>query len=92
MAIRSLEVATVKVAGIIGYQIHGLYRDCSDSLYEVIAHAAVFRDKARAERFLAKVRASGRLHFNWQHWGKPHNCIISGTEAVQGRVAPFSVL
>jgi hypothetical protein len=88
--IRSLEVATVKVADVIGYQIHGLYRDCSDSLYEVIAHAAVFRDKARAERFLAKVRASGRI--DWQFWGVPQNNFIRGIEAVQGRVAPFSVL
>ena len=88
--IRSLEVATVKVAGMVGYQIHGLYRDCSDSLYDVIAHAAIFRDKARAERFLAKVRASGCL--DWQFWGVPQSNFIRGTEAVQGRVAPFSVL
>ena len=90
--IRNLEIATVKVAGMIGYQIHGLYRDCSDSLYEVIAHAAIFRDKARAERFLKKVCSSGRPHFNWQYWGKPHDCFIRGTEANQGRIAPFSVL
>ena len=88
--IRNLEVATVKVAGMIGYQIHGLYRDCSDSLYDVIAHAAIFRDKARAERFLAKVRSAGRLDL--QFWGVPQNSVIKGTEAVQGRVAPFSVL
>ena len=88
--IRSLEVATVKVAGMIGYQIHGLYRDCSDSLYDVIAHAAIFRDKSRAERFLAKVRSAGRL--DWQFWGVPQGNVISGTEAIQGRVAPFSVL
>jgi len=88
--IRNLEVATVQIAGMIGYQIHGLYRDCSDSLYDVIAHAAIFRDKARAERFLAKVRSAGRL--DWQFWGVPQNSVIKGTEAVQGRVAPFSVL
>lgn len=90
--IRNFQVDTVKIAGVTGYQIHALYRDCSDSLYENIAHAAVFRDKARAERFLQKVCASGRPHFNWQYWGKPHDCVISGTEANQGRVAPFSVL
>ena len=88
--IRNLEVATVKVAGMIGYQVHGLYRDCSDSLYDVIAHAAIFRDKARAERFLAKVRSAGRL--DWQFWGVPQDNVIRGTEAVQGRVAPISVL
>lgn len=88
--IRSLEVATVKVAGMVGYQIHGLYRDCSDSLYDVIAHAAIFRDKARAERFLAKVRSADRL--DWNFWGVPQGNFISGTEAIQGRVAPFSVL
>jgi len=87
---RNFQVATVKVAGMIGYQIHALYRDCSDSMYEVIAHAAVFRDKARAERFLKKVCASGQ--FNWQYWGVPQDNFISGTEAIQGRVAPFSVL
>ena len=90
--IRNLEVCTVKVAGMIGYQIHGLYRDCSDSLYEVIAHAAIFRDKARAERFLKKVCASGRSHFDWKYWGKPHDTFIRGTEAIQGRVVVFSVL
>lgn len=92
MTTRNFQVVTVKVADMIGYQIHALYRDCSDSMYEVIAHAAVFRDKARAERFLNKVCSSGRLHFNWQYWGKPQNCVISGIEANQTRVAPFSVL
>lgn len=87
---RKLEVATVKVAGMIGYQIHGLYRDCSDSLWEVIAHAAIFRDKARAERFLAKVRDAGRI--DWRFWGAPQDNHIRGTEAIQRRVAPFSVL
>lgn len=90
MAIRNLQVATVKVAGMIGYQIHGLYRDCSDSLFDVIAHAAVFRDKARAERFLARVRNADRI--DWNFWGAPQDNFISGTEAIQGRVAPFSVL
>lgn len=91
MSVRNLEVATVRVAGVVGYQIHGLYRDCSDSFWEVIAHAAIFRDKARAERFLKKVQRK-LSQFNWQYWGKPHDCFISGTEANQGRVAPFSVL
>lgn len=90
MAIRSLQIATVKVAGMIGYQIHGLYRDCSDSLWDVIAHAAVFRDKARAERFLARVRNADRI--DWSFWGVPQGNFISGTEAIQSRVAPFSVL
>lgn len=87
---RNLQVATVKVAGMVGYQIHALYRDCNDSLWEVIAHAAVFRDKARAERFLAKVRDAG--HIDWQFWGAPQDNCIRGTEAIQGRVAPFSVI
>lgn len=89
--IRNLQVATVRNAGVVGYQIHGLYRDCSDSLWDVIAHAAIFRDKARAERFLKKVQRK-MSQFNWQYWGAPQDSVIYGTEAIQRRVAPFSVL
>lgn len=92
MSVRSLEVATVRVAGMIGYQIHGLYRDCSDSLWDVVAHAAIFRDKARAERFLKQVQRKPSWEFDWKYWGKPQNSVIYGTEAVQVRVNPFSVL
>lgn len=89
---RNLEVATVRVAGMIGYQIHGLYRDCSDSFWEVVAHAAIFRDKARAERFLKKVKSKHSWQYDWKYWGVPQDNVINGTEAIQVRVAPFSVL
>ncbi len=89
---RSLEVAAVKINGMIGYQIHGLHRACSDSLWEVVAHAAVFRDKARAERFLKKVMSKPSWNYDWQYWGVPQGHVVSSIDAFKGHVAPFSVL
>ena len=53
---RNLQVVKVNIKGMDGFQIQGLNRACSDSLWEPIAHAAVFREEKRAERFLQKVR------------------------------------
>ena len=87
---RNLQVDAVEINGMIGYQIHGLHRACSDSLWEVVAHAAIFRDKARAERFLAKVKSAGK--FNYAYWGVPQDHVISAIDAFKRRVAPLSVL
>lgn len=89
---RDLQVVEVKIHGMTGYQVQALWRDCSDSLWETIAHAAVFRDRARAERFLKKCGSRSSWEYNWRHWGKPANYIHSFADAIQGSVAVYSVL
>lgn len=89
---RNLCVVEVKIHGMIGYQIQGLYRDCSDSFWETVAHAAVFRDRARAEKFLKKCGSRPGWEYNWKHWGKPANYIHSFVDAIQTPVAVYSVL
>ena len=86
---RDLHVTPVTIAGMPGFQIHGLRRACSDSFWEVAAHAAVFRDRARAERFLAKIKP-GRI--DYAYWGVPNNAITSPADAFKTHAAPFSVL
>lgn len=90
--IRNLEVSQVDIRGMVGWQVQGLYRDCSDSLYEVVAHAAVFRDKARAERFLEVVRSKPSWEWQWAHWGAPAGSYFSGVEAMQSCAPVYSVL
>jgi hypothetical protein len=48
MSIRDLTVCEIKIHGMKGYQVQGLYRPCSDSFWEPVAHAAVFKDRLRA--------------------------------------------
>jgi hypothetical protein len=88
---RNLSVVNVNVKGMVGYQIQGIHRACSDSMWETVAHAAIFRDKARAERFLKRVKTS--LHdINWKYWGVPQGAYVSAADAYKDHVAPFSVL
>lgn len=75
---------------IVGYQVAGFHRACSDSLWEPIAHAAIFRTEERAERFLAKVRAAGRI--DWNHWGIPFGHITTPVDAFHHEVAHYTVL
>jgi hypothetical protein len=89
---RNLAVTQVKIAGMTGYQIQGLDRACSDSFWETIAHAAVFQDKARAERFLAKVKAKSSWNYDWSHWGVPVDQRAGAADAFKNNVAPFSVI
>jgi len=89
---RDLQVVEVQIHGVTGYQVQGNWRACSDSLWETMAHAAVFRDRARAERFLAKVKTRSSWEWNWQHWGKPSNYIHSKIDAIQSSVTVYSVL
>ena len=89
---RDLKVVPIKVAGMAGFQIQGIHRACSDSLWEVVAHAAVFRDQARAERFLQKVKGKCSWEYDWKYWGVPHDHMVSDIDAFKGHVAPFSVL
>jgi len=56
---RNLSVVNVNVKGMIGYQIQGIHRACSDSLWETVAHAAIFRDKARAESYTISIGSTG---------------------------------
>ena len=89
MLVRNLSVIEVQINGMLGYQVQGWYRDCSDSLFETVAHAAVFRDRARAERFLKRSKPFPK---DWKHWGKPVGYIHSDIDAFQGSVAVSSVL
>jgi hypothetical protein len=88
--IRNLTVVEVCISGMRGFQIRGLIRACSDSLWEPIAHAAVFRSAERAERFLQKKRGAAPL--NWSAWGVPQDHVVSDTDAFQHYAAPFSVI
>ena len=63
---RNLEVVEVNINGMVGFQIQGIWRACSDSLWETIAHAAVFRDRVRANKFLAKVKTRPSWEYNWK--------------------------
>ena len=89
---KNLQVVKVNIKGMDGFQIQGLDRACSDSLWEPIAHAAIFRDEKRAERFLQKVRVSSPWNRNWKYWGVPQSHKVSGCDAFQELVAPFSVI
>ena len=89
---RNLQVVEVKIKGMTGFQIHGIHRACSDSFWEPIAHAAIFRDEKRAERFLQKVRSVSPWNRNWEYWGVPQNHCVSAADAFKGHVAPFSVI
>ena len=89
---KNLQVVKVNIKGMDGFQIQGLNRACSDSHWEAIAHAAIFRDEKRAERFLQKVRGTSPWNRNWKYWGVPQTHKVSGCDAFQELVAPFSVI
>lgn len=89
---RDLSVVNVNVKGMNGYQIEGIRRACYDSPWEIVAHAAIFRDKARAERFLERVKKAGPHNLNWEYWGVPQGAWVSDIDAYKNHVAPFSVL
>jgi|688.fasta_scaffold2422414_1 hypothetical protein len=56
MSIRNLKIEEVQFRGVVvGYRVGGIHRMCSDSLWDPIAHRAIFRSRERAERFLARV-------------------------------------
>lgn len=89
---RNLQVVPVVIEGIAGFTVQGLWRSCSDSLWEPIAHAAVFRDKHRANRFLDRVSRKPEWEYQWKFWGAPVGHRTSVIDACQQNVAPFSVL
>jgi len=90
--VRDLKVVEVEIRGMAGYQVQGLYRDCSDSFWETVAHDAVFRDPVRAERFLEKCRGRPSWRWDWQHWGRPADHLPSDADAIQRSVAVYTVL
>lgn len=89
---RDLRVVEVEINGMPGYQVQGLWRSCNDSLWETIAHAAVFRDLRRAQKFLLKCRTRPSWEYNWTWWGKPANYVHSYVDALQSPVPVYSVL
>ncbi len=88
---RNLEVApAIFGRETVGYQVVGLQRACSDSLWEPVAHEAVFRTRERAERFMARVCASGRIDHT--RWGVPFGASASAIDAFHHVPAYYSVL
>jgi hypothetical protein len=81
MLARNFNVIEVEINGMSGYQVQGWYRDCSDSMFETVAHAAVFRDRARAERFLKRSKPFPK---DWKHWGKPVDHMPHPADAFSG--------
>lgn len=92
MTVRNLKPAPVTLAGVSGFQLQGIWRMDSDSFWEPIVHAAVFPSLERAAAFLERVQATPSWNFNWEFWGKPVSTVHSNLDAMQGNVAPFSVL
>ena len=92
MSIRDLTVCEIKIHGMKGYQVQGLYRPCSDSFWEPVAHAAVFKDHLRAEKFLKKCKSRPSWEYDWEHWGKPADYVRSLADYVQQSVAVYSVI
>lgn len=69
MSIRNLQVKPVTFRNVVvGYRVEGIARDCADSLWDPIFHRVVFRDKARAERLLARVRAVMPWDLKMSEW------------------------
>lgn len=69
MSIRNLQVEEVTIKGaVVGYRVGGISRDCSDSLWDPIAHRAIFRSRERAERFLARVRNTASWNWKMAEW------------------------
>jgi len=86
------EVKRVEICGMVGWQIHALRRDCSDSMYEPVAHAAVFRQPERAAAMLERVRRKPSWEYDWSQWGVPVGSYVSPADAWKGHVAPYTVL
>lgn len=86
---RNLQVTEVTVMGMKGYQIQGVWRMCSDSFWEDVAHGAVFRSRSRAEAFLRRIKASSMRD---QYWGKPHDYMTSMADCNQSCVNVYSVI
>jgi len=84
MTYRNLEVKPVNIAGVPGFQIQGIWRACSDSFWETVAHAAIFPTSERAERFLKRVKATP--WWEWKgsgQWGVPVSHVLSNTDYIQ---------
>ena len=92
MSVCNLNVVKVQIRGMIGYQVQCWYRDCSDSLFEALAHAAVFQDRCRAERFLQKCGTRPSWQWDWSQWGKPVDHVPSPLDACGHPVSVYSVL
>jgi hypothetical protein len=93
MSVTKFQVVEAKVRGQVGYQIHALYRDCSDSFWEPIAFAAIFPSRARAEAFLKnKIMKKNPWDLDWSQWGVPVMNGLSVTCAIQGHTPAYSVI
>ena len=87
------EVKEVNVKGQIGFQICALYRDCSDSFYEPIVHAAIFPNRERAEKFLKRaIRRKSPWEYDFSQWGVSPSCGLSNSCAIQFYAPIYSVL
>jgi hypothetical protein len=69
MSIRNLKVVPVTFRNeVVGFRVGGITRDCPDSLWDPIAHRAVFRTRERAEAFLARVCNVAPWSLNLKEW------------------------
>jgi hypothetical protein len=92
MTFRNHSVQPVTIAGVKGFQVQCLYRDCSDSMWEPMAHAAVFQTRERAERMLKRVKTKASWEYDWSQWGVPVSHTLSVCSAVQNHVHVYSPL
>lgn len=93
--IRNLRIEAVTIAGVSGWQVQGDWRACSDSLWEPLAHAAVFvqAEYDRAEKLLAKMRSKPSWEWSGKGcWGVPIGNGLSKIDYIQAHVAAYTVL
>ena len=69
MTIRNLAVQPVVFRRqVVGYRVGGAFRMCPDSLWDPIAHRAIFRTPERAARFLARVTSVPSWDLKMAEW------------------------
>jgi len=95
MTIRNIRVEATNIGGVSGWQVHAIFRACSDSLWEPLAHAAVFvqAEHDRAEKLVERMRSKPSWEWSGKDcWGVPVGNVLSKIDAIQKHVAPYTVL
>lgn len=87
-----LTVEEVNIEGMIGYQIQGLFCEGSDGMFEPIAHAAIFRTRARAVAALERCKAVAPWSRDYSEWGLPVGACVDRCACIQRHVAPYTVI
>jgi hypothetical protein len=93
MTFRNFKVQPVVIAGVPGFQVQAIWRACSDSLWETMAHAAVFPTRERAERMMARIQAKPWWEWSGKGcWGVPVGRGLSNLDYIQEHVAVYCPL